>query len=90
MRTSPKMILAAALLFSIPAFAADTVAPAAGKEKPVRHNRADTNKDGLITKAEFMAESETRFKEFDVNADGSITREEFKARREARRVKNKQ
>ena len=42
-------------------------------------NEADTNDDGMLSKAEFMAMQEKRFAEMDGNSDGSVTKEEMKA-----------
>lgn len=44
-----------------------------------RHNlfeKADTNKDGTVTKAEFLAQSEKMFGKLDTNGDGKITKAE--------------
>ena len=37
---------------------------------------ADTNKDGKITKKEFLARAEKHFEEMDKNHDGSLSKEE--------------
>ena len=42
----------------------------------------DTNGDGSISKAEFLAKAEKRFAKMDQNGDGQITPEERKAIRE--------
>jgi len=47
--------------------------------------KADTNQDGQISKAEFMAAADARFADTDTNLDGVLTKEEGKAHREARR-----
>lgn len=44
-------------------------------EKMFEHH--DTNKDGVISKEEFMASAETRFTEADADGDGSITKKEM-------------
>jgi Ca2+-binding EF-hand superfamily protein len=49
--------------------------------------KADTNKDGSIDRAEFDAQGAERFKAIDANGDGSITSDEMKAFHEARRAK---
>jgi hypothetical protein len=38
----------------------------------------DTNDDGMVSRAEFMAAAEDKFKKMDDNNDGSITESEFK------------
>lgn len=38
--------------------------------------KADTNKDGVITKEELQAAQEKRFKKFDLNDDGEVTAKE--------------
>lgn len=39
----------------------------------------DANSDGAISREEFMAQAETRFKNADLNGDGKITADEFAA-----------
>jgi len=46
---------------------------------------ADTNKDGAISQAEFMAAAMKRFDAEDTNHDGKITKEERAAAHEARK-----
>jgi len=41
--------------------------------------KVDTNNDGMISKAEFMAKHEEKFMKMDVNSDGMISAEEHKA-----------
>lgn len=48
--------------------------------------KADTNKDGEISKAEFVAHANARFKKSDANDDGVVTREERRAEHERRRA----
>lgn len=48
---------------------------------------ADTDKNGAVTKAEFLAATDKRFTAMDLNHDGKITREDRQAAREARRSK---
>ena len=43
-----------------------------------RLKEVDTNADGNISKAEFMAQSEKRFAKMDANGDGQISPEERK------------
>ena len=49
----------------------------------------DENKDGQITKDEFIAESEKRFAEIDTDGDGVLTSEELQKHHEARREEMK-
>lgn len=92
-----KLILASALIF-----AASTAVQANEHEggkcawKKGNHSwmdKADTNNDGTLTKAEFMASNEEFFKKLDANNDGSVTKEErsahhdkMKAEHEARKA----
>lgn len=46
---------------------------------------ADTNKDGVVTKAEFTAAALQRFDRLDANKDGTVTREERQAAHQAMR-----
>jgi len=78
---------AALLLIAGPALAApdDTVAT---PEKPARASSAvprglmryDTNKDGVVDRAEWKAAQEARFKQLDANGDGKLTQDELFAR----------
>jgi hypothetical protein len=78
---------AALLVMAGPALAApdDTVAT---PEKPARASSAvprglmryDTNKDGVVDRAEWKAAQEARFKQLDTNADGKLTQDELFAR----------
>ena len=80
------IIPAAALLLAAPALAApgDTPAPASAPERPSRANsgimRYDTNKDGVVDRAEWKAGQEARFKRLDTNGDGKLTQDELFAR----------
>ncbi|MDX1974540.1 MAG: EF-hand domain-containing protein [Rickettsiales bacterium] len=47
-----------------------------------RMKEADTNGDGAISKAEFMAQAESRFAKMDANGDGQITQDERGAMRD--------
>jgi hypothetical protein len=80
---------AALLLIAGPALAAPDDQPAPA-EKPVpgeRGGRApsglmryDTNKDGVVDRAEWKAGQEARFKRLDTNGDGKLTEDELFAR----------
>ena len=75
---------AALLLVAGPALAAPDDPPAAA-EKPDRASnsvprglmRYDTNKDGVVDRAEWKAGQEARFKRLDTNGDGKLTQDEL-------------
>lgn len=50
----------------------------------------DANKDGVITKQEFMAPALAHFDRMDANKDGQVTKEERQAAREAMRAQRTQ
>ncbi len=81
------MFSAAALALTAPAMAED------GKEGKPHHQsfteRYDTDKDGVVSKAEFLAMHEARFAEFDTNGDGTISKEESDAKRAEWKEKRK-
>jgi Ca2+-binding EF-hand superfamily protein len=73
--------LVAALLVSLPAFAAPDT-PDSGKAPPAREPtsgmmRYDTNKDGFVDRKEWAAGQEARFKVLDTNHDGKLTKDEL-------------
>ena len=80
------VIPAVALLIASPALAApgDTPSPAPNTDRPSRANsgimRYDTNKDGVVDRAEWKAGQEARFKRLDANNDGKLTQDELFAR----------
>lgn len=47
--------------------------------------RLDANKDGKVTKDEFVADAEKRFSEIDADKDGNVTEEEMRAHHKAKR-----
>ena len=80
---------AALLLIAGPALAApdDLPAPAEKAAPAERGGRApsglmryDTNKDGVVDRAEWKAGQEARFKRLDTNGDGKLTQDELFAR----------
>jgi len=82
-------VFAAALMAAaVPAFATDApvMPPAAAPEhkagKPP-HAEIDTDKDGKVSKAEFLKAQEDRFAKMDTDSDGYVTQEEFKTSRDA-------
>lgn len=52
--------------------------------------KSDTDGDGVISKAEFMAEAEARFAKMDADSDGNVTKDEAKAHHEAMKAKWKE
>ena len=56
-----------------------------GKGGMMMGGRADANKDGTVTKAEFMAGPMAMFDKADTNKDGKVTADEMKAARDAMR-----
>lgn len=78
---------AALLLIAGPALAAPGDAPApqpetpTARERPARANsgimRYDTNKDGVVDRAEWKAGQEARFKRLDTNGDDKLTQVEL-------------
>ena len=59
------------------------VAPAAGFGLGKVFNEADTNRDNVVTREEFLAKAERHFGMADANKDGQITREEMQAQQNA-------
>jgi hypothetical protein len=47
--------------------------------------RADSNHDGVITRAEVIAEADARFAKMDANGDGTVTADEMQAMHQAMR-----
>lgn len=83
--------------FALPAFAqeaAPAAAPAEGGKPPVarKHGdfikKLDTNGDGAIDKAEFVADAEAKFTKLDADNDGKVTADEFKALRDKMRAEH--
>lgn len=75
-KTLAAALLGATLLGGGAYAATQTAAPAA--HGPMR---ADTNKDGVITRAEAIAAAEARFAKADANKDGKLTGDELRAMR---------
>jgi len=47
--------------------------------------RADTNRDGVVTRDEVIADADRRFARMDIDGDGKVSRDELRAARAARR-----
>ena len=73
--------LVAALLVSLPAFAApgdsEPAKPLPGRERTSGLMRYDTNKDGFVDRKEWADGQEARFKLLDTNHDGKLTKDEL-------------
>lgn len=73
--------LVAALLVSLPAYAAPDAAPPKSappaRERTSGLMRYDTNKDGVVDRQEWAAGQEARFKLLDTNHDGKLTKDEL-------------
>lgn len=74
----------AAVALTVAAGAA--VAQQAQTERPARVLRADADRDGRISRAEFVDARVARLTAVDANRDGSVTREEMQAAGQARRA----
>lgn len=64
---------------SAPSAAAPATAPSMGFGLGKVFDEADTNRDNVVTKEEFLAKAERHFGMADSNKDGKITREEMQA-----------
>jgi Ca2+-binding EF-hand superfamily protein len=71
------MVALSATALAGAAFAAQT-APAAAVVKPLK---GDADKDGKVTRTEFLASAEARFAKLDTNHDGALTSDELRAGR---------
>ncbi|MDF2385426.1 EF-hand domain-containing protein, partial [Nostoc ellipsosporum NOK] len=56
----------------------DQTAPKAQMARRPHHNPMDANKDGMISRDEWMKAAAARFERFDVNKDGKISRQELR------------
>jgi len=75
------LLAASALTFGTGAAMAapqDRTPPRAEKAEGPRHNPIDLNKDGFISKDEWMKAAAARFEKFDVSKDGKLSREELR------------
>ena len=80
--------------FAFPAYAES---PETNQQKPNKgehlkrmSEKLDTNKDGSISKGEFLTSMEERFNEMDSDGSGEITQEELKAHHKNKREKMKE
>lgn len=76
-----RYLIPALLLLASTSAMAQNAAPSFGLGKVF--DEADTNRDNVVTKAEFMAKAERHFGMADTNKDGKITREEMQAQQAA-------
>ena len=82
------LLTAAILVFqATPVFADDHQG---GDKKGKMFEKHDTNGDGVISEAEFIAKAKAKFSEMDADGDGNITKEEGKKAHEAKRAKRKE
>lgn len=58
-----------------------TLALAAQTTPPARTAKADTNGDGALSRAEFVAQAQARFDRLDADRNGQVTREERRTAR---------
>lgn len=84
------LILGAAVLAfqATPALAEHHEGGKGHKEKMV--SVKDTNGDGVVSKAEFLAHAEKKFATMDVNNDGSISKEEGREAKKSKREEMKE
>lgn len=72
-----KTVLLAMTIVAAPAFAQDAPPPSRGGGAIMR---ADTNGDGVVTRAEALAQAGERFDRMDLNGDGKLTPDEMPRR----------
>jgi hypothetical protein len=61
-----------------------------GRDHGGHFQKADTDGDGAVSKAEFLAQAEERFGKMDVNGDGLVTKDEVVAKKEEYKKKIKE
>lgn len=61
-----------------------------GEHKGKMMERVDTDGDGKISKAEFMAKHESKFMKMDVNGDGFLSKDEMKEAKSKMKEKRQQ
>lgn len=82
------LLTAAGLIFQVTPVLADHHGDGPKKDKMFEMH--DTNGDGVISEAEFLAHAKEKFAEKDTNKDGSISKEEARAAHEKMREKRKE
>jgi ABC-type glycerol-3-phosphate transport system substrate-binding protein len=82
-----KRLTIAALSATLLAGAAQAAQQAPGGPGPDPMAKADADKNGVITRAEMLADVDARFKEMDANHDGKVTPQERAAFHEAMRAR---
>tara|TARA_B100001989_G_C24528089_1_gene459884 strand:- start:1102 stop:1386 length:285 start_codon:yes stop_codon:yes gene_type:complete len=87
-----KLLLCSALCLLIsPAIADETFSPEGnGGKKGGHFKAADTDGNGEIDKAEFLAQAEKRFEKLDKDNSGSLSQDELKGARKHRKGKRSQ
>ena len=83
------LTLAAFALVSSPALAGDHEHGDHDGKKHSYMEKVDTDGDGAISKAEFLASKEARFDKMDADSDGLITKDEMKAYKSSMKEKYK-
>lgn len=61
-----------------------------GMHKGMMFEMLDTNKDGMVSKDEFMTSHMARFEKMDANHDGNVSKEEIEAHRAAKKAEREQ
>ncbi len=89
MRMAVGLMIAASGLVAAGAMAQTMPAPPPPPAPGGGMMRADTNRDGSITRAEMIADAEARFAAMDGDRNGSVTAEERDAAREAMRAQRR-
>ena len=96
------LLVAAAFTGATFAHEHETAADAHANGKEHRHDlrharrearmldRVDTNEDGIIDEAEFMADAQRRFEFLDANSDGQVTEQERKQAGEEMRKRHRE
>jgi len=80
------MLVAAILAFQ----AVPVLADNHGGKKGEKFEMKDTNKDGVISKDEFLANAEKKFSEMDADGNGAISKEEAQAQWKDKKEKMKE
>jgi Ca2+-binding EF-hand superfamily protein len=84
-----RSLIAALILVPAIGFAADNTAGAKGARRTGHFNKADTNRDGKLSRAEVekaMPQLSGKFESIDTNKDGQLSRGELNAWKKAHRA----